>query len=194
MVPRTEEILSTIKIGGEIKRSAVWMTKACCSTPPARSFAKVITGCAFGIASSLYNFCCRFDGMHKLKFKWVLWNVELVTPWLCSWFLVWPRWVVPVDPSIWSTEGHAFGCTYQMCAIEKQKAPVGGGKSKRSKRHYDTPCSQVIPQPSTDGAQCRLTPQFWWEAVYSTWYDRSTNSSCPCVANKLCVWVLTFER
>jgi hypothetical protein len=51
-------------------------------------------------------------------------------------------------------------CSYGSCLpgvgrhshlpfLKSQEAPVGGAESKR---HYDTPCSQVIPQPSI-GAQ-----------------------------------------
>jgi len=49
-----------------------------------------------------------------------------------------------------------------------------------NKRHYAIPFSQVVPQPSTDGAQCRLTSsmQFLWEVVYIacmiSWHDLHT--------------------
>ena len=39
--------------------------------------------------------------------------------------------------------------------------------------HYVTPGSQGITQPSTDGAQARLSSQFWWEGLFSCWYERS---------------------
>jgi len=49
-------------------------------------------------------------------------------------------------------------------------------KARHTVFHQMTPpCSQVVPHPSADEAQCRLTSQFWWEAVYSTLYDWSTH-------------------
>lgn len=44
---------------------------------------------------------------------------------------------------------------------------------KASSKHYGTPGSQVITQPSTDGAHSRLSSQFWWEGLLSWGYDRS---------------------
>ena len=49
----------------------------------------------------------------------------------------------------------------------------GYGHTRGNGKHYGTRSSQVIPQPSTNRAQPRLTSEFRWDRVLSWWYDRS---------------------
>ena len=65
-----------------------------------------------------------------------------------------------------------------------QKRVEKGGKKR--KRDYDTWCSQVVSNPSTNQARRGLTSLIRREVVLSSWYGRNSLSFCL----SLCVWMI----
>ena len=77
----------------------------------------------------------------------------------------------------------------RMGASHKSPTVLGGvsrvprppaGSTLKLAKHYSTRDSQVIPQPTTSLAQLSLTSEFWWDRVFSQWYDRSIVVSQNC--------------
>ena len=67
-----------------------------------------------------------------------------------------------------------------------QKQVEKGGKKR--KRDYDTWCSQVVSNPSTNQARRGLTSLIRREVVLSSWYGR--NSLFLSLSLSLCVWMI----
>ena len=61
-------------------------------------------------------------------------------------------------------------------------------EGKKRKRDYDTWCSQVVSNPSTNQAQRGLTSLIRREVVLSSWYGR--NSLFLPLSLSLCVWMI----
>ena len=58
---------------------------------------------------------------------------------------------------------------------ERSDAKTSGKKGgKRRKRDYDTWCSQVVSNPSTNQARTGLTSLIRREVVLSSWYGRNS--------------------
>ena len=69
---------------------------------------------------------------------------------------------------------------------ERSDAKTSGKKGgKKRKRDYDTWCSQVVSNPSTNQAQRGLTSLIRREVVLSSWYGR--NSLFSFLSLSLCV-------
>ena len=61
-------------------------------------------------------------------------------------------------------------------------------RGKKRKRDYDTWCSQVVSNPSTNQARTGLTSLIRREVVLSSWYGR--NSLFLPLSLSLCVWMI----
>ena len=72
---------------------------------------------------------------------------------------------------------------------ERCDAKTSGKKGgKKRKRDYDTWCSQVVSNPSTNQAQTGFTSLIRREVVLSSWYGR--NSLFLSLSVSLCVWMI----
>ena len=73
---------------------------------------------------------------------------------------------------------------------ERCDAKTSGKKgAKREKRDYDTWCSQVVSNPSTNQARRGLTSLIRREVVLSSWYGRNGLFSLS-LSLPLCVWMI----
>lgn len=63
-------------------------------------------------------------------------------------------------------------CDWWMEAMNHSCKHESGWREAEAKQCV-TQGSQVIPQPSTNRAQPRLTSEFWWDRVLSWWYERT---------------------
>ena len=70
---------------------------------------------------------------------------------------------------------------------ERSDAKTSGKKGgKKRKRDYDTWCSQVVSNPSTNQARRGLTSLIRREVVLSSWYGRNSLF----LSLSLCVWMI----
>ena len=71
--------------------------------------------------------------------------------------------------------------------MQKRVEKKGG---KKRKRDYDTWCSQVVSNPSTNQAQRGLTSLIRREVVLSSWYGRNSPFFLFSLFVSLCVWMI----
>ena len=78
----------------------------------------------------------------------------------------------------WALHTTIHMCSCQCCAINHKASSVAVWvtQKKKGKKDYDTWCSQVVSNPSTNQARRGLTSLIRREVVLSSWYGRNSFS------------------